>query len=528
MPQPGSGGGAGESSGAVWRRAARLGLGLALGAAEPLLTRRLDPGSALAAVDWGAAGSVLAAMLLGPWGWLGHFLGAWLPLWGGMPASLPRSALLLLVQSAPAVLALISFAPRRRSARGLPDLPSYLTLIAAAMAGSVVGGSLASRIVFRAWLPNAAWIWSAGMATAIVLLVPPVCVLAANVRRQPWRGLLCLRDDATDGVGAPDLGSRARLAGIGAFVVAATASIAFALSRMLPRTEPWLNLVLLVPVLWGATVAGLRGGIYTGSAVSFAFLAGHELIGPHRAPPGAHEEAIALFPALFLFCMVGALFGAAREREIGLNRALRDANRFLREDLDRAVRALTAAIEAKDAYTEGHVDRVSRYAEAVGRRLGLDGSDRDALRWASILHDVGKIGVPEQILRKPGPLTEEERELMQRHAELGARILGNVAGMEVAARLVLHHQERFDGRRDGPFPGYPGGLAGEAIPLGARVIAVVDAFDAMTTDRPYRAGRSREAAIDELRRESGRQFDPRVVAAFLGELGAGNAERVAG
>ncbi len=494
-----------------------MALGGVLGAAEPLLTRNLDPSSALAAVDWGAAGGVLAAMLLGPWGWAGHFLGSMIPLVDAVTRPLARTALLLVVQSAPAVLALSFFAPRRRAARGLHDLSSYLLLIAAALAGSAVGGSLASRVIFRTWMPQAAWIWSAGMATAIVLLVPPACVLAANVRRQPWREILRLREDNA-APGEPDAANRLRLAALGLLVVAATATVAFALSRALPRTEPWLNLVLLLPVLWGAWVAGMRGGIYTGSAVGFAFLAGHELLGPRHAPPAGHEEAIALFPAIFLFCLVGALFGAARERELGLNRAVREANRLLREDLDCAVRALTAAIEAKDAYTEGHVGRVSRFAEAVGRRLGLESAEHEALRWASILHDVGKIGVPDQILRKPGPLTEEERELMQRHAELGARILGNVAGMELAARLVRHHQERFDGRREGAFPGYPVGLAGDAIPLGSRVIAVVDAFDAMTTDRPYRARRSVDEAVAELRRESGRQFDPRVVAAFLVEL----------
>lgn len=519
----GRGGGGRRLVGAHFaRQVVRAALGFGLGTAEPLLTRRLDAASALAAVDWGAAGGVLAAMLLGAWGWLGHFLGAWLPLPGSLPRSLSRSALLLLVQAAPALLALLFFARRRRSERGLGDLRSYLLLILAALVGSAVAGSLSSRIVFRSWMPAAAWIWSAGMATAIVLLLPPVCVLAGNVRRTPWRELLRLREDGADREGEPPLGRRLELAGLGLLMVALTAVAAFALSRVLPRTEPWLNLVLLMPVLWGATVAGLRGGIYTGSTVGLAFLAGHELLRAPAAPVGGHDQAIALFPAIFLFCLVGALFGAAREREIGLNRELREVNRLLREDLDRAVRALTAAIEAKDAYTEGHVGRVSKLAEAVGRRLGLGDAEREALRWASILHDVGKIGVPEQILRKPGPLTPEERAVMQRHAELGARILDNVAGMEGAAALVLRHQERFDGRRDGPFPGYPGGLAGEAIPLGARIIAVADAFDAMTSDRPYRAGRSPAQAAEELRRESGRQFDPRVVEAFLDELGSGS------
>jgi HD-GYP domain-containing protein (c-di-GMP phosphodiesterase class II) len=158
---------------------------------------------------------------------------------------------------------------------------------------------------------------------------------------------------------------------------------------------------------------------------------------------------------------------------------------------------------------------VSAFAHEVGRRLGLAERDLELLQIASALHDIGKIGIPEHVLNKPGRLDADERTVIERHPEIGARILENVDGLQSAAALVLHHQERYDGCRDSDFPGYPAGLAGEAIPLGARIIAVVDAFDAMTTDRAYRRARPVEAAVEVLRQERGRQFDPAVVKAFV-------------
>jgi putative nucleotidyltransferase with HDIG domain len=191
---------------------------------------------------------------------------------------------------------------------------------------------------------------------------------------------------------------------------------------------------------------------------------------------------------------------------------------LLRKDLLRVVQALTGAIEAKDGYTESHLRRVSRYAIDVGDRLGLPELEIEKLRYASLLHDVGKIGVPDQLLGKPGPLSENEAEVMRRHPEIGARILRNIDVLRDVAPVILHHQERFDGAQEGEFPGYPGGLRGDEIPLGARIIAVVDAFDAMTTDRPYRRALAVDEAVAELRREAGKQFDPAVVETFLSVL----------
>jgi HD-GYP domain-containing protein (c-di-GMP phosphodiesterase class II) len=154
----------------------------------------------------------------------------------------------------------------------------------------------------------------------------------------------------------------------------------------------------------------------------------------------------------------------------------------------------------------------------VGEGMGVAGHDLEMLFFASMLHDIGKIGVPESVLGKPSGLDLEEARAMRRHPEIGARILRDLDVLRDAAPLVLHHQERYDGRRDGKYPGYPSGIAGEAIPLGSRIIAVVDAFDAMTTDRPYRKALAPETAVGELRREAGRQFDPRVVETFVALL----------
>ena len=174
--------------------------------------------------------------------------------------------------------------------------------------------------------------------------------------------------------------------------------------------------------------------------------------------------------------------------------------------------ALSAALEAKDSYTAGHSQSIVRRSEAVGRRLGLSGADLRTLRYGAAFHDIGKLAVPEAILSKPGPLTAAERRQIEQHTVIGERILAPVDFLEPVRPLVRHAHERWDGK------GYPDRLAGEAIPLGSRIIFACDAFDAMTTDRPYRAALPSSEALAELRRCAGSQFDPRVVAALLEEL----------
>ena len=173
--------------------------------------------------------------------------------------------------------------------------------------------------------------------------------------------------------------------------------------------------------------------------------------------------------------------------------------------------ALAMAVDAKDSYTRSHCQTVSQLCAVIADELGLDGDAVGRVRLAGLLHDVGKIGVPDAILNKPAALTDGEYELMKRHSLLGSDIV-EAAEMHEEARWVRHHHERYDGS------GYPDGIAGEDIPLESRIILVADAFEAMTSDRPYRKAPGHEFAISELRRHAGAQFDPRVVDALCRAL----------
>ncbi len=178
--------------------------------------------------------------------------------------------------------------------------------------------------------------------------------------------------------------------------------------------------------------------------------------------------------------------------------------------------ALAQSVEEKDEATEGHCSRIERLALQIGDRLGLSGDRLIALSYAAYLHDVGKVKVPDEILNKPGPLTDVEWDEMRRHPDYGAEMLREKEFLTDAAKIVRAHHERYDGT------GYPRGLKGEEIPIEARIIAVVDAYDAMTSDRPYRKALTKEQAIEELKKNAGTQFDPRVVTAFLAVIGRTN------
>jgi len=180
-----------------------------------------------------------------------------------------------------------------------------------------------------------------------------------------------------------------------------------------------------------------------------------------------------------------------------------------------ALQSLASAVEARDDYTADHVERVARYAVATGREVGLEGEAIRDLWVGALLHDIGKLAVPDHVLKKPGPLTDEEYAVMKQHPEIGAGILERSTFLRPAVPAALHHQERWDGT------GYPGGLRGEEISLQGRIIAVVDTFDAIVSTRPYRGMRSREEAVAEIERCSGSQFDPAVVAAFRRALAKG-------
>ena len=173
---------------------------------------------------------------------------------------------------------------------------------------------------------------------------------------------------------------------------------------------------------------------------------------------------------------------------------------------------LVSLVDLRDAYTGGHSSRVAGYARTTAVRLGLRDSEVDSVVMAALLHDIGKISVPDQVLLKRGSLTTEEFAHIRKHPELGWMALKNIDDFKSISLTVLHHHERMDGG------GYPGGLKTNEIPLGSRIIAVADSYDALTTDRPYRLARTQAQAIEELLACEITQFDSRVLAAFLDSL----------
>jgi ribonuclease P protein subunit RPR2 len=180
----------------------------------------------------------------------------------------------------------------------------------------------------------------------------------------------------------------------------------------------------------------------------------------------------------------------------------------LRRSYTDTVRALSNAVEARDAYTGKHAERVAAYGIEIARSLGLPVSEMPDLEFGFLLHDIGKVAIPDAILYKPGPLNDSERALMEQHPVIGAEIIGGIGFLNKAAEVVRFHHERWDGR------GYPDGLEREAIPLAARVFAVGDALDALTTDRPYRPACPLPMARRVITGEAGMQFDPAIVHAF--------------
>lgn len=184
----------------------------------------------------------------------------------------------------------------------------------------------------------------------------------------------------------------------------------------------------------------------------------------------------------------------------------------LRAACEQSIASLVRALEAKDQYTHGHSEAVAELCERVAVRAGMDAAEAEMVRRAALLHDIGKIGIPYSVLNKEGRLSPEEFNLLKTHPEVGARILEPFDFLSALVPAVLHHHERWDGR------GYPAGLAGEAIPLAARILSVVDTYHALVSDRAYRQGVGADVAIAELRRCSGTQFDPQVVEILEAEL----------
>ncbi len=202
---------------------------------------------------------------------------------------------------------------------------------------------------------------------------------------------------------------------------------------------------------------------------------------------------------LALAALVVALIAEARERTLVQ----------LEQTYVSTLSALAAALDARDRETGGHSERVAALTLRLARQMGVSESQLRYIHWGAIIHDVGKIGVSDAILRKPAALTQSEWAEMRKHPEIGYNMLKDIPFLRPALDIVRYHHERYDGK------GYPLGLAGETIPLAARIFAVVDAFDAMTSDRPYRKARLHDDALTEIRQLAGKQFDPRVVQTFM-------------
>ena len=214
--------------------------------------------------------------------------------------------------------------------------------------------------------------------------------------------------------------------------------------------------------------------------------------------------------ALLAVLVRGASRTLRRQNEKLRARTLRlaESNRLLEESALEAVESLNATVDAKDPYTAGHSQRVQRIAVALGEELGLETEQLEVLRFAGLFHDIGKIGVPDAILTKPDRLSELEFEIVKRHPEDGARIVGRLHRLHATVPAVLHHHERWDGE------GYPDKLAGESIPLPARLFSLCDVYDALRSRRAHRPGLAHAAAVQVILGASAGHFDPRLLEVF--------------
>ncbi|MCK4241537.1 MAG: HD-GYP domain-containing protein, partial [Candidatus Atribacteria bacterium] len=219
------------------------------------------------------------------------------------------------------------------------------------------------------------------------------------------------------------------------------------------------------------------------------------------------KGVISLDNASFTTDIINLLRSFSEQTAVAINNAR--LYQKIQDSYFEIVKALAQAIEAKDPYTHGHSERVMKYSLAIAPRFGLSKEEKDLLRYAAILHDIGKIGVRGIILNNSDGLTVGEYDEVKKHTIIGENIIQPIELLQSIRPLIRHHHEWYNGK------GYPDGLSKEDIPLGARILAVVDAYDAMKSDRPYRKALTEEITIQELKRGSGSQFDPQVVEVFL-------------
>jgi hypothetical protein len=280
-----------------------------------------------------------------------------------------------------------------------------------------------------------------------------------------------------------------------------TALLAFVTVRVTGGSPNPLNHLGYLPILIAAYTHGWRGALPV--AIGVAVILGP--LADWLALPGGTEQLDAWLIRAVMFMAVaaitGALFDHARHAMPGWRTA---AIEIAQRERDGMV-ALARGAEAKDTDTGDHIVRVQLLSEELARAAGLDVEEAANIGWSAMLHDVGKLHVPDRILLKPGPLSADEWAIMRRHPLFGEQILREGSGFEMARRIARWHHENLDGT------GYPDGLKGAKIPLEARIVRVIDAFDAITNARPYKESRSVEWALDELSRCAGTEFDPELV-----------------
>jgi putative nucleotidyltransferase with HDIG domain len=447
--------------------------------------------------------SLAAGAAFGGWGVAGVILGVVMVPWGAATTPAGMALFCLVNGAAAAIPAWALRRPRGSTATRLRRAFLFGGLLNNLASAALGGFSLAllGRLPWEVQ-PLArnffSW-WMSDLMAALVLGLPVLLwlrpeVLVTEAQREVLRGWLRDRPAVLECV-------LMVLAGIAGIVAVDH------LGWVFPH---WLAIALIIPIAVAAFEGGVGAALIVNGLASVGYVA--TLMASSGRDPARLQEILAPgYTTVGVFSMFALVGGWLAGRNRRLLRQVQAHEEQLERDFERTVAALAAAIEAKDPTTEGHVQRVAHLAVLVGRRLAMEERELRLLRYGAMLHDVGKIGVPESILNKPECLTPGEKQVMEEHVEIGLRIIRDVEALREVEPLIRYHQERWDGARAGVrFPGYFG-LAGEEIPLGARVLSVVDAFDAITHDRPYRRGAPVELALDELRREAGRQFDPRLV-----------------
>ncbi|WP_431947410.1 HD-GYP domain-containing protein [Actinacidiphila sp. bgisy167] len=382
----------------------------------------------------------------------------------------------------------------------------YIAVVVVSACGTLVAGPWEGTV--RATAAVLAVLYAAGERTGASL--PPVLFTAALLLPPGAAALVAV----PGGLLAPVRGEPRPVRRVWHAAQLALATAAAAQVRTAFGDGPYARLPgLLLPALAAVLAfclfsAALTAGVLITAERTAPFTAWRESLLEPLAPHLTYG-LVGLVAAVLWQGPYGAVAAVLALLPTHMARWVMDQARRERAAHQATVRALVQAVEIKDRYTRGHSERVGRASALIAREIGLPPERVEALRLAGILHDIGKLGVPTRVLRKDSPLTLEERRIIELHPAYGHEMVRGIAFLDDARAAILHHHERLDGT------GYPYGLAGEAIPSSARLVAVADAFDAMTSTRSYQAARGVDDALGELRRCAGSHFDPLMVQALV-------------